>query len=557
MEIHVGMDEKKTFLQFLKSCVTGWFVLRKFLPSPLIRISWGLVSVVLSAMLIGDAFLHPIPDKRVQLFELRRSLAQSLALQYSALATQEAFDSLQLAMEMLVKQEKEMVYVHLASLSEDYALTAGTPPPGMITPEDAFSTIDFLQVPIFWGEVEWGVLQLQFQPSEPTIIEGVLGNPGVRFAMFIACVSFLGFYLILRRTLRHLDPSNVVPTRVKTALDGLEEGVVLLDTEGNIVLANNAFAKNVGGEPATLLGKPLSQFPWRGADPDNPQQSCPWTQTQATSQAQTDVPLLFTDPKGHQRKLIVNSTPILDDKESARGVLVAFNDVTELDQANEYLMSVLGELHEAKAEVTKQNETLHRLATRDPLTDCLNRRAFFEQLAQTFISAQQEGHNLSCIMLDIDHFKLFNDRYGHAVGDQVICVVVATLMDNLRSEDFVGRYGGEEFCVIFPGVSGIQCAMMAERVRQAIETESGGKIRMTSRIRITASFGVSSLSSGASDLLELIDQADKALYSAKETGRNKVIHWESLKTPYVSSLQKPEPETLPPLPALSHSSELP
>ena len=116
MGIHVDMDEKKTFLSFLKSCLTGWFVLRKFLPSPLIRISWGLVSVVLSAMLIGDAFLHPIPDKRVQLFELRRSLAQSLALQYSALATQEAFDSLQLAMEMLVKQEKEMVYAHLASL---------------------------------------------------------------------------------------------------------------------------------------------------------------------------------------------------------------------------------------------------------------------------------------------------------------------------------------------------------------------------------------------------------------------------------------------------------
>jgi len=246
-----------------------------------------MTSVVFTAMLLGDVFLHPIPDEQVQLFEARRSFAQSLAVQYSALATQEEFESIQLAMEMLVEQEKELVYANLTSLSEDYAIHAGTPLPNMVIPEGSISTLDFLQVPIFWGEVEWGLLQLQFRAGDPLRIDSLLDDPKTRFALLIVCVSFLGFYLILRRTLRHLDPKSVVPTRVKTALDGLEEGVVLLDTSEQIVLANNAFAHLVGRTSASLLGQSLSQFPWRVSGMDTDPPALPWTQTRETSQPQT------------------------------------------------------------------------------------------------------------------------------------------------------------------------------------------------------------------------------------------------------------------------------
>ncbi len=341
---------------------------------------------------------------------------------------------------------------------------------------------------------------------------------------------------------------------MKTALDGLEEGVVLLDTSEQIVLANNAFAHLVGRTPASLLGQSLSQFPWKGSGMDTHPPALPWTHTRETSQAQTDFPLHISDSKGDEKRLIVNSTPILDDNGSARGVLVAFNDVTELDLANEHLVGALGELHEAKDQVEAQNRELHHLASRDPLTGCFNRRAFFEQLDHSFAVAQQMGRNLCCIMTDIDHFKSFNDRYGHAIGDQVICVVVASMRENLRPEDFIGRYGGEEFCVILPDMSAAQGAEVAERIREDIATQSGRKIRTTAGIRITSSFGVASLSSGACDPLELIDQADKALYAAKEGGRNRVIQWESLKAPH--PIKETEFETGPPSPALSHSSDM-
>jgi diguanylate cyclase (GGDEF)-like protein/PAS domain S-box-containing protein len=459
-------------------------------------------------------------------------------------------------MNMLVQQEKDIVYVNLAALSGNYALTSGTPLPDMVIPEGSTSRLDFLQVPIYWADVEWGLLQIQFFSREPTLIDDLLSNPKTRFAMLIVCVSFVGFYLILRRTLRHLDPSAVVPTRVKTALDGLEEGVVLLDTAEHIVLANNAFARLIGREPVTLMGQSLSEFPWKGSETDLQAPPLPWSHTRETSQARTDVPLLFPDSEGRVKKLIVNSTPILDDNGAARGVLVAFNDVTELDQANELLMGALGELHETKRQVEVQNKELHHLATRDPLTGCFNRRAFFEQLESMFVEAQREGTELCCIMTDIDHFKSFNDRFGHAVGDQVICVVVAAMRESLRPLDFLGRYGGEEFCIILPEVSAAQGAQVAERIRHNIERESGEKIRTMTEVRITSSFGVSSLASAPCDPLELIDQADKALYAAKESGRNRVIQWESLKTQHGDSVPEAELEasaSIPP-PALAHFS---
>lgn len=503
---------------------------RRFLPSPIIRISWGMASVVFTAMLLGDVVVHPIPDTRVQVFESRRLLAQSLAVQYSALATQEAFESIQLAMKMLVEQEDDVAYVHLTSSSGDYALQAGTLLPDTSIPEEMVSTIDFLQVPIYWGDVKWGVLQLQFFSPEPSIGAMLFGGSKFPFTLLVLTVCFAGFYLILRRTLRHLDPSAVVPTRVKTALDGLEEAVALLDTSGHIVLANNSFASLVEQQANALLGKALSQFPWRFSETDE-LASAPWAETQRTSEAQTGVPLGYHDPQGFEKKLIANSTPVLDDTGALRGVLVAFNDVTELNQANELLMGALGELHEAKTQVEEKNQELHHLATRDALTGCFNRRAFFEHLETMFVEAQREGGELCCIMTDIDHFKSFNDRYGHAVGDQVICVVVAAMKENLRPMDFVGRYGGEEFCIILPEMTSAQGAEVAERIRENIETHSGAKIRTTAGVRITSSFGVSSLASEACDPLELIDQADKALYEAKETGRNRVVQWEFMQKP--------------------------
>ncbi len=136
-----------------------------------------------------------------------------------------------------------------------------------------------------------------------------------------------------------------------------------------------------------------------------------------------------------------------------------------------------------------------------------------------------DGMDLVCIMADIDHFKSYNDRFGPAVVDQVIQIVANLLLPTLRPLDIIGRYEGEEFCILLTGQSYADGILVAEWLREHIEREASKAIRTTCGQKITMNFGVSALSLGASDPLELVDQADQAFYAAKQGGRNQVGHF--------------------------------
>jgi diguanylate cyclase (GGDEF)-like protein len=159
------------------------------------------------------------------------------------------------------------------------------------------------------------------------------------------------------------------------------------------------------------------------------------------------------------------------------------------------------------------------------MTGCLNRRAFFEAADPLFDKLRAKQDELCCVMSDIDHFKSFNDRYGHTVGDMVIKSVAKCLGSELREVDLLCRYGGEEFCILLPGSTAEQAQDIAERLRAEIEAHAGAAIRDIPGIRITSSFGVASIAQGARDTAELIDQADNALYQSKKNGRNRVSIW--------------------------------
>ena len=131
-------------------------------------------------------------------------------------------------------------------------------------------------------------------------------------------------------------------------------------------------------------------------------------------------------------------------------------------------------------------------------------------------------------MVDIDHFKSFNDRYGHAVGDQVLVAVAKTIQAALRAEDVLGRYGGEEFCVVLDGVNAHLLAEIAERIRRRIESESGSSVRSIRGLSVTASVGATlSIDGRRSNIPVLLEQADQALYEAKRSGRNRVCVFQS------------------------------
>lgn len=165
----------------------------------------------------------------------------------------------------------------------------------------------------------------------------------------------------------------------------------------------------------------------------------------------------------------------------------------------------------------RQRETyIQRLSQLDPLTNVLNRRSLNTHLELM----HQQQFDYAIVLLDIDHFKKINDIYGHHQGDQVLIEIAQCLSENLRNEDIIGRFGGEEFILLLPHTDIIQAERIAERCRHALQ-ELPVFSTQNNPIHISASFGISS-STFANDPYLVIRQADQALYAVKASGRNQV-----------------------------------
>jgi diguanylate cyclase (GGDEF)-like protein len=200
----------------------------------------------------------------------------------------------------------------------------------------------------------------------------------------------------------------------------------------------------------------------------------------------------------------------------------------------------------AHLELTQRNSQLEAmlrrveaLALTDALTGLYNRRRFSDVLANHFAATRRYAHPLSCALLDIDHFKKINDRYGHDVGDRVLRAVAEVLSAQLREVDLAARYGGEEFAVVLPHTSKEAAERVAQRILEAIRT-----LRVSAgdaELGVTASFGVAS----STDLdqvctpEDLVRAADVALYGAKAAGRNRVVVYDSQMTEELASSRPP------------------
>lgn len=189
----------------------------------------------------------------------------------------------------------------------------------------------------------------------------------------------------------------------------------------------------------------------------------------------------------------------------------------------------LGLLRKLAERLRANNKTViaasrrHRIAEEaamfDSLTGVRNRRWIEERLP---VLLQETGPHLALAILDVDHFKKFNDTFGHQAGDDVLSAVAKAVDDQLRPTDTIARYGGEEFVVVLPGTPNLAARRVAERLRASIAALNLRSREGVSLPTITVSIGVSEFTTGKTDL-ELISEADKALYKAKENGRDQVV----------------------------------
>ena len=197
-------------------------------------------------------------------------------------------------------------------------------------------------------------------------------------------------------------------------------------------------------------------------------------------------------------------------------------DTKMMMQKNQNLEFQLTNSSSQVAELKKNLDNVKKEALTDGLTGLANRKAFDKQIRDWVEEAGTSGTDLCLLMLDIDHFKRFNDSYGHQTGDQVLRLVARTLTDGIKGRDFASRFGGEEFALIFPDTPLSAAVRVADSLRHAVEgKEVVNKNSNLSLGRITLSGGLAHYIKGES-VTSFIERADEALYEAKKSGRNNI-----------------------------------
>lgn len=269
------------------------------------------------------------------------------------------------------------------------------------------------------------------------------------------------------------------------------------DPKGNITYASKAFSDVSGYTKEELMGKPHNIV----RHPDMPKEVFKelWKTIKSGKSWSGEIKNLKKN--GGYYWVEANITPIFDDNGNIVEYMAVRHDVTVLKE----LESTLDKL----TEVTIKSHT-------DTLTGIYNRSKLNETLDAEIRRAERYGSSFSVAIMDVDHFKAINDNYGHLEGDEVLKGMAKILANKTRKNDVVGRWGGEEFVMIFTDSSAEQTANRCDKIRHWIELHNFGTVP-----RVTASFGVSEYVKG--DTIEsLIARADKALYNAKEGGRNRV-----------------------------------
>ncbi len=233
----------------------------------------------------------------------------------------------------------------------------------------------------------------------------------------------------------------------------------------------------------------------------------------------------YTKDSGETRWLLSSTFPLTDTEGNVVGAISASIDITERKQQQQLIEAQRDEL-EAQNENLQQitnrlaeaNAQLERMAVTDGLTELPNHRVFRERLWREFLWSLEHDQPLSVLLLDIDHFKQFNDTYGHQAGDEVLRKVASVLRQCCEGTSFPARYGGEEFVVILPDMDEDVALRFADTLRQAI-ADTPCCYR-----QITASIGVATVALHTLNPDSLVEEADQALYISKRRGRNRVTH---------------------------------
>ncbi|MGI9350072.1 MAG: EAL domain-containing protein, partial [Rhizobiaceae bacterium] len=485
----------------------------------------GVTALTLS-IAFGAEFIGLIPDVSKEKLRARSRIAEALTIQLSAAAARD--DKLAIDQTIATVVTRDPAILSIAMRRKDGSIVTMTKNHGEFwnEPEGNLSTPASVQVPLYNGDEYWGRVEIAFSELDRSYSLIGFSEQSLKLFAFFGVSGLFLYYLLLWRSLRQLDPGKVVPDRVQAAFDTLDEGVAIVDEKEQVLLINDSLADLVGKTPENVIGVNLSEFPWRHWEDDAANIGFPWRTAISERKISVQVPMGIRLSNNEIKSFNVNASCIVDEDGSTNGAIVTFSDVTMLEKQNANLEMTVKKLMVTEEDLVQRNMELQYLASHDPMTGCNNRRSLFLQFNQFMDNALAGGSQLSCLMIDIDHFKNINDRYGHGVGDDVIVGVAKVLSSCCQYHGVVGRYGGEEFCVVLDNFGIEEASVLAEEIRLSITETSHTWLQQGATA--TVSIGLASLDDGAESPDELVNKADRALYVAKESGRNKLVCWRDI-----------------------------
>ena len=312
-------------------------------------LAFGLSTIVVCALLVSD-LAGVMPDQRTAVREGRIALAETVALTASMLTNAGDAQGLARYLGAVTQRNAALQGVRVRSTDGRFRLDTGKP--GPVSASNDSSEVR-LVVPMLGGGAVWGHIEFHFAPSSWLAHYLPWLPPATPLVLFLGLTCALAFRAYLTRMLRHLDPSTTIPNRVRTAFDTLAEGLMVVDPDGRLVLANRALAEVTGLEAESLIGRSASELPWvRGAkdsqadapagpdsgwidDPDAQRERealvLPWMLALKDGRLHSGHVMYLTDAQGKRRTFMVNCSPIPGGSGPA-GVLVSFDDVTELEE---------------------------------------------------------------------------------------------------------------------------------------------------------------------------------------------------------------------------------
>jgi PAS domain S-box-containing protein len=448
------------------------------------RIALGQVSLLVAVLLLAF-YLGQVPDRRGAIMEGRARLAEALAANSSAFLTQRDQRRIESNLRLVVTRDDNLLSAALRRDDGEARISIGDHLTKWRAMEGQHSSLSQVRVPIWTGARHWGQLELRFTPITSPGWLGVAQHPWLRLVAGVGLVSFVLFRVYLAKMLKHLDPSRAIPARVRTALDTMAEGLLVLDRDENVVLANLAFAATIGRDPDALLGMRPSSLGWTAEDgsPVSPE-DYPWRRMFRSGDARRNE-LIHLDQAGSKRRtFLVNCSPILAGGQRPVGALVSFDDVTELEEKE---LALKRSMEEAEAANRAKSEFLANMSheIRTPMNAILG---FTDVLRRRPIAAgEEESRYLEIIHTSGKHLlELINDlldlskvESGRLEVERIPCAPHEILRSTLETLDVKAREKGITLELEIDGAVPATILSDPPRIRQIVTNLVGNAIRFT------------------------------------------------------------------------------